>query len=122
MLSRVFTSAPTGSAECQALNEGRIQFFGTENAAGEIPDFTFLRRQMANVFGKKIDLGPSRFSVGPAAAYFTFARHGPVILIYRHRFEHLRVKLVGKNAIKSQMMERCIISVRLSHRVDHELN
>jgi hypothetical protein len=76
---------------------------------------------MANVFRKEVDLGARRSSIGPAAANLTFPRHRPVILCYRHRFEHLCVKIIGKNAVKSQMMEWRIIGVSLAHRVHHEL-
>jgi hypothetical protein len=63
---------------------------------------------MANVFGEKIDFRARGFSIGPAAAHLAFARHRPVILGDRHRFDHLRVKVIGENAIKLQVMERRI--------------
>ena len=73
-------------------------------AAGYVPDFALHRRQMTDVFRKKIDLGASRFSVGPAAAHFTFARHGAVVVCHGHRQQHLRVKVIGKYAVESQVI------------------
>jgi hypothetical protein len=77
---------------------------------------------MANVFGEKIDLRAGRFSIGPAAAHLAFAGHRPVILADWHCFEHLRVKIIGKNAVELQVMERRIICGRPSYRVDDELD
>jgi hypothetical protein len=68
---------------------------------------------MANVFGEKIDLRASRFSIGPAAARLAFARHRPVILSDRHGFDHLRVEVIGKNAVELQVMEWCVVRVGL---------
>jgi hypothetical protein len=70
---------------------------------------------MANVFGEKIDLRAGGFSIRPAAAHLAFAGHRPVILAYWHCFQHLRVKIIGKNAIKLQVMERRIICGGLSY-------
>jgi hypothetical protein len=66
---------------------------------------------MADVLREKINLGASRFAVGPAAAHFTFARHCPVVVRHRHRQQYLRVKVIGKHAVESQMMEWRIISM-----------
>ena len=77
---------------------------------------------MASVFGKKIDLRAGRFSIGSAAAHLAFAGHRPVILGHRHRFDHLCVEVVGKNAVEMQVIERCIVCMRLSYRVDYELD
>ena len=70
---------------------------------------------MANVFGEKIDLRAGRFSISPAASHLAFARHRPVILGYRHRFDHLRVEVIGKNAVELQVMKRRIVCMRLSY-------
>jgi hypothetical protein len=66
---------------------------------------------MADVLREKIDLGAGRFAVGPAAAHFTFARHGAVVVCHRHRQQHLRVKVIGKHALESQMKERRIVGI-----------
>ena len=68
---------------------------------------------MTNVFGKKIDLRTSGFSIRPAAARLAFAGHRPVILGNRHRFDHLRVKVIRKNALELQVMEGRVIRMRL---------
>ena len=77
---------------------------------------------MANVFREKIDLRAGGFSISPAATHLAFAGHGPVILGYRHRFDHLRVKVIRKNAVELQVMERCIIGVGRLDGVHDELN
>ena len=61
---------------------------------------------MANVFGEKIDLRAGRFSIGPAAAHLAFAGHRPVILGHRHRFDHLRVEVIRKNAVGTASDEK----------------
>jgi hypothetical protein len=66
---------------------------------------------MADVLREKINLGASRFTVGPAAADFTFARHCPVVVRHRHRHQHLGVKVIWKYAVESQMIEWRIISM-----------
>src|SRR5216117_4552775 len=68
----------------------------------------------------KIDLSASGFSIRSAAAHLTFSRHRPVILRDRHGFQHLPVKIVGKHALESQVMERRIIRRRRSHGIHHE--
>src|SRR5262249_28971995 len=120
-LRKVF-SEPAFQAWRQALDESRLQLLGTQHATRRIPDSAFFWRQMPNVFGEQIDLRARWFSIGPAAANLAFARHRPVILGYRHCFDHLRVEVIGKNAVKLQMMERCIICGGLSYGVDNELD
>jgi hypothetical protein len=68
-------------------------------------------RQMANVFREKINLGASRFTVRPDTACFTFARHSTVVSCLGHGLQHLRVKVIGKYAIESQVVEWSVISV-----------
>ena len=75
---------------------------------------------MADVLREKVDLGASRFAVGPAAARFTFARHGAVVVCDRHGQQHLRVKVIGKHAVESQVMERRIVSICVLNGVRHE--
>jgi hypothetical protein len=77
---------------------------------------------MANVFGEKIDLRAGRFSIGSAAARLAFARHGPVILGDRHRFDHLRVEVIGKNAVELQMMKGRVVCMRRLDGIDDKLD
>ena len=68
---------------------------------------------MTDVLREKIDLGASGFPVGPAAAHFTLARHGAVVVCHRHRQQHLRVKVIRKYAVKSQVKEWCVVGTRV---------
>src|SRR5436309_2050959 len=94
-------SEPAFQARREPLHESRLHFFRAKDAARHIPDSTLPWWQVPSVFGKKIDLGASGFSIGSAAAHFAFARHCPVILRDRHGFQHLPVKIVGKHTLES---------------------
>ena len=104
----------------EVLNEGVFYFFGTQHSTDHIPNRKFTRRQMANVFRKQIDLGPSRLSIRPAATHFTFARHRPVIVVIRHCSQHLRIKICRKNPIEFQMIKWNAALARVSHRFREE--
>src|SRR5207237_517749 len=77
---RKVRSKPAFQSRCESLNERFLQLLGTEDEARDAPDRAFFRRQVADVFGKKIDLGAGRFPVRPAASCFTFAGHRSVLL------------------------------------------
>ena len=66
-----------------------------------VPDFALHRWQMTDVLREKINLGASGFPVSPAAAHFTFAGHGAVVVCHGHCQQHLRVKVIGKYAVES---------------------
>src|SRR5260370_304629 len=89
---RKVRTEPAFQTQSESLDKNRLQLLGTEDAADHVPDCAFSRRQVADVFGKKIDLGARRFSVRPAASYFTFAGHGSVIALHPPPFQYLRVK------------------------------
>jgi hypothetical protein len=76
---------------------------------------------VADVFGKKIDLGARRFSVRPAASYFTFAGHGSVIALDGQRLQYRRVKIFRENALKSQMVERRVVRASSLRRFHDEI-
>jgi hypothetical protein len=113
-------SEPALQAWSEPLHKRRPHFFRAKNLAGDIPYRALLRRQMTNVFRKKIDLGASGFSIRSATARLTFSRHRPVILRDRHGFQHFAVKIVRKHSLEPQVVEWRIIRRRRLHRVYNE--
>ena len=113
-------SEPVFQTRRESLHEGFLHLFRAQCTTGNVPDFAFHRWQMANVLREKVNLGASRFAVGPTAAHFTFARHRAVIVCHRHRQQHLCVKVIGKHAVESQVMERRIVSICVLNGVRHE--
>jgi hypothetical protein len=77
---------------------------------------------MPKIFGKEIDLGPSRFPIRSAACHFCFAGHGAVIIRWRHCLQHRAIKIIGKNAIKLHVMKRLGVGATTPGRVHDELN
>src|SRR2546430_2021501 len=100
---RKVRTEPAFQTRSESLGKNRLQLLGAEDAAGHVPDCAFFRRQVADVFGKKIDLGARRFSVRPAASYFTFAGHGSVIALSRQSIQHRRVRILRENSVKRKM-------------------
>ena len=76
-----------------------------QGAADDVPHRALLRRQVADVFRKKIDLDPRMGAIGEVMA-FAAAVHRPVVRRLRHVGEHQRVDIVGKDAVEYEMGER----------------
>ena len=70
-----------------------------------LPDRSFLRRQMPDVFREKIDLGAGWLAVGCAVSYLGFSGQCPVVILHRHCFQHGLVEIVRKHWTESQMEE-----------------
>src|SRR5439155_4884752 len=77
---RKVRSKPAFQSRCESLYKSCFQLFRAQDAASHVPDCAFFRHQVADVFGKKIDLGAGRFPVRPATSNFTLAGHRPVVL------------------------------------------
>ena len=77
------------------------------NARPTTSQSAFLRRKVADVFRKQIDLD-ARMSAILEIVALAASVHGPVIGGFRHERQDLRVNVVGKHPIEFEMEKRLL--------------
>ena len=104
----------------QPPDEGIAYRCRAQRAADDVPHRALLRRQVADIFRKHVDLHPRMGAVGEIVA-LAAAVHRPVVGGIRHVGQHGVVDVVGEDPVEHQVIERRIGSRRRVHRGDNEI-